>query len=93
MCFDCKVYLNLEIIGHRSSSRKCPIYYKNWRFASWECWKKYLIETYSNIDDQNSLRLTIKIRMTDKECIKRDINDLLIFYSVNKDQLHLVRQA
>ena len=55
--------------------------------------KKYLIETYSNIDDQNSLHLTIKIKMTDKEYIKRDINNLLIFYSVNKDQLHLVRQA
>ena len=55
--------------------------------------EKYLIENYSNIDDQNSLHLTIKIRMTDKECIKKDINDLLIFYSVNKDQLHLVRQA
>ena len=55
--------------------------------------KKHLIENYSNIDDQNSLYLTIKIRMTDKECIKKDINDLLIFYSVNKDQLHLVRQA
>ena len=25
--------------------------------------------------------------------IKRDINDLLIFYSVHKDKLHLVRQA
>ena len=31
--------------------------------------------------------------MTDKECIKRGINDLLIFYSVYNDQLHLVRQA
>ena len=93
MCLDCKLYLNLEIVGHRTSSRKCPVYYKNWIFRLWDCWKKYVIETYSNIDDQNSLRLTRKIRMTDKECIKRDINDLLIFYSVNKDQLHLVRQA
>ena len=55
--------------------------------------EKYLIENYSNIDDQNSLHLTIKIGMTDIECIKRDINDLLIFYYVNKDQLYLVRQA
>ena len=31
--------------------------------------------------------------MTDKECIKRDINDSLIFYYVNKYQLHLVKQA
>ena len=30
---DCTLYLNLEIIGHRSSNRKCPVYYKNWRFA------------------------------------------------------------
>ena len=55
--------------------------------------EKYSTETNSNIDDQNSLHLTIKISMTDKECIKSEINDLLIFYSVNKDQLHLVRQA
>ena len=93
MWLDCKLHLNLEIVGRRFSSRKCPVRYKNWRFPSWDCWKKYLIETYSNIDDQNSLHLTIQIRMTDKECTKRDINDLLIFYSVNKDQLHLARQA
>ena len=93
MCLDCKLYLNLEKVSHKSSSRKCPVYYENWRFASWDCWEKYLIETYSNIDDQNSLHLTIKIRMTDKEYIKLDINDLLIFYSINKDQLHLVRQT
>jgi len=54
---------------------------------------KLFNENYSNIDDQNSLHLTIKIGMTDIECIKRDINDLLIFYYVNKDQLYLVRQA
>ena len=28
----CKLYLNLKIVGHRSSSRKCPVYYKNWIF-------------------------------------------------------------
>ena len=73
MCLDCKVCLTLETVGHGSSSRKFPVYYKNWRFASWECCKKYLIETYSNIDDQNSLYLTIKIRMTGKECIKETL--------------------
>ena len=40
--------------------------------------EKCLIKNYSNIDDQNSLYLKIKINMTAKECIKRDINDLLI---------------
>ena len=60
MCLDCKLYLNLEINDHRSSSKKCPINYKNWRFSSWDCWKKYLIKNYSNIDDQNSLHLKIK---------------------------------
>ena len=39
------------------------------------------------------MHLKIKISMTPKECKKRDINDLLIFYSVHKDTLHLVRQA
>ena len=24
--------------GHRSSSRKCPVHYKNCRFPSWDCW-------------------------------------------------------
>ena len=55
--------------------------------------KKYVIKNYSNIDDQNSMHLKIKISTIAKECIKRDINDLLIFYSVHKDKLHLVRQA
>ena len=86
ICLDCKLHLNLEIVDHKSSSKKCPVYYKNWRFPSWERWKKYLFENYSDVDNQNSLYLTIKIRMTDKECIKRDINDLLIFYSENKNQ-------
>ena len=66
MCLNCKLYLNLKIDCHRSSSRKCPVYYKNWRFASWDYWKKYVIETYSNIDDHNSLHSTIKIRIADK---------------------------
>ena len=91
MCLYCKLYLNFKIVGHRSSSRTCPVYYKNQIFPSWDCWKKYLIENYSDIDDQNSLHLTIKRRMTDKECIKRDIDVLFILYSVNKDQLHLTR--
>ena len=39
------------------------------------------------------MHLKIKINTIAKECIKRDINDLLIFYSVHKDKLHLVRQA
>ena len=76
MCVDFKVYLNLEIVCHISSSRKYSVYYKNLRFASWDFWKKYITETYSNIDDQNSLYLKIKIRITDKECIKRGINGL-----------------
>ena len=25
--------------SHISSSRKCPVHYKNWRFPSWDCWK------------------------------------------------------
>ena len=32
MCLDCKLHLHLEIDDHRSSSIKCPMYYKNWRF-------------------------------------------------------------
>lgn len=40
ICLDCKLYLNLEIVGHRSSSRKCAVYYKHWRLPSWDCWKK-----------------------------------------------------
>ena len=92
-CLDCKLHLHLEIDDHRSSSIKCPMNYKNWRFHSWDCWKKYLTNNYSNIDDHYSLHLKIKISMTAKECKKRDINDLFIFYSVHKDTLHLVRQA
>ena len=37
MCLDCKLYLNLELVGHRSSSRKCSVHCKNWRFLSWDC--------------------------------------------------------
>ena len=55
--------------------------------------KNYLTNNYSNIDDHNCLHLKIKISMTPKECKKRDIDDILIFYSVHKDTLHLVRQA
>ena len=54
--------------------------------------KKYLSETYSDIDDQNNiLHLSFKIKVTIKERLKRDINDLLIFYSVKNNNLHLVR--
>ena len=67
--------------------------YKNWGFHSWDCWKNYLANNYSNIDDHNFLHLKIKISMTTKKIKNRDINDLLIFYSVHKDTLHLVRQA
>ena len=36
-CLDCKAFLNLEIVGHRSSSEYYSIYDKNWRFATWDC--------------------------------------------------------
>ena len=38
-CLDCKLHLHLEINDHRSSSIKCPLYYKNWRFHTWDLWK------------------------------------------------------
>ena len=90
---DCKLHLHLEIDDHRSSSIKCPLYYKNWRFHTWDLWKNYLTIKYSNIEDHDCLHLKCKISMTSKECKKRDINDLLIFYSIHKDTLHLVRHA
>ena len=48
---------------------------------------------YSNIEDDDYLHLKCKISMTAKDCKKRDINDLLIFHSIHKDTLHLVRLA
>ena len=39
MCLDCKLCPCLERVGHRSSSIKCLVYYKKWRFPSWDCWK------------------------------------------------------
>ena len=93
-CLDCKLHLNLEIDDHRSSSIKCPLYYKNWRFHTWDLGKIYLTINYSDIEDHDILHLKCKIsKMTSKECKKRDINDLLIFYSIHKDTLHLVRHA
>ena len=55
---------------------------------------EYLFEIYGNIDDQNtSLYLSIKIKtnIAIKYCLKRDINDLMIFYFGEKDNLNLVR--
>ena len=92
-CFDCKLHLNLEIDDHRSSSLKCPLHYKNWRFHTWDLWKKYLTTKYSNIEDDDCLHIKCKISMTAKDYKKRDINDLLIFHSIHKDTLQLVRHA
>ena len=87
---DCKLHLHLEIDDHISSSIKYPLYYKNWRFHTWDLWKHYLTINYSDIEDHDILHLKCKISMTLKECKKRDINDLLIFYSIHKNTLHLV---
>ena len=59
-CLDCKLHLHLEIDDHRSSSLKCPLYYKNWRFHTWDLWKKYLTSKYSNIEDVDCLHLNAK---------------------------------
>ena len=72
-CLDCKVHLHLEIDDHRSSSIKCPMYYKNWRFHTWDLWKNYLTNNYSNIEDHDCLHLKIKISMTPKECKKETL--------------------
>ena len=32
---DCKRFVNLELSGHRASSKKYPLLSKNWRFVTW----------------------------------------------------------
>ena len=62
------------------------------RFARWDLWKIYLFEIYGDIDDKNtSLQLSNNIQNSDKDCLKRDIHNLMLFYSVEKDNLNLVR--
>ena len=53
-CLECKRFLNLEITGHRASSKICPLFISNIRFATWDLWEMYLFEIYGNIDDQNT---------------------------------------
>ena len=54
-------------------------------------WKN-LFEIYSNIDDQKtSSYLSIIIKIANRDYFKRNINELIIFYSVEKDNLNLVR--
>ena len=77
---DCKRFLNLEIIGHRVSSKSFPLFINNMRFITWDLWKIYLFEIYGNIDDQNtSVQLSNNIINFDKDCSKRDIHDLIYF--------------
>ena len=89
---DCKRILNIDITGHCASSKHCPLFINNMRFATWDLWKIYLFEIYGNIDDKNtSLQLSNNIKNSDKDCLKRDIHNLMLFYSVEKDNLNLVR--
>ena len=34
-CLDCKLYLNVEVSGHRASSTNCRVNNNNWRFITW----------------------------------------------------------
>ena len=74
MCLDCKRYLNLEISGHRASSKNFPVYCNNWNFTTWGIWKKYPLQLYGNIDDLGILNnLSNKIKVTNKDLLKRDV--------------------
>ena len=88
---DCKRFLNLKIIGHRASSKNGPYFVKG-SVLLHGIFGKYVFKIYGNIDNQNtSLQLSNNIINSDKDCFKRDINDLILFYSVEKDNLNLVR--
>ena len=87
ICLDYKRYLNLETSGHRESSNNCPfiasigvlppgIFKKNTYFKSMVIFIK---------------KLSNKIKLPDKDWLKRYMINLLIFYSVKIDHLHLVR--
>ena len=63
ICLDCKRFLDLEILGHRASNKKCLLFFLDWCFVTWDLSKKYVFEIYGNIYDQNtSLHSSIKIK-------------------------------
>ena len=89
---DCKWILNIEVTSRRAFSKHCPLFINNMRFAIWDLWKRYLFEIYDTIDDKNtSLQLSNSIINSDKDLLEKDIHDLILFYSVEKDNLNLVR--
>ena len=52
--------------------------------------EQHLFEIYGNIDDQNtSLQLSNNIINSNEDCLKRDIHDLILFHSIEKDNLKL----
>ena len=86
ICLNCKRYLNLQTSGHRVSNKNFPVHRKNWRFTTWDFLKNDLFQIYGNIDELFTLQnLSTKIKLTDKDWLKRYMNDLSIFYSVEND--------
>ena len=63
--------LNISEVGHRASSKECPLNTDNWTYKHWYEWEYKLYQKYGDIDDSlifKSIELKIQqIRRINKK--------------------------
>ena len=90
---DCERHLHIEVSSRRALSTNCRVNNKNWRCTTWYNWQCYLFNMSGNIEGLLAIRNVRKKHSQPRYILKKEINDILIFHSVNIDNLKLVNNT